>query len=324
MELLDFDQLSAEAEAFDQHVAASPLVDRYCSGSAWILPAREVFHPEATSLVLKGEHGWAPLMVQSQVGLRIGMPLEATWCLASPFVGLDLAALAREAWAELARRRTAWHVLFLAGLEPGGAAIETLASLAAARHEVGIGPSSVRCVADLAEGMDAWLARRSARFRRSLTHLRNRAASEIEYEDRDGVAPGEVDELYARILAVERTSWKGREGSGISSPTMQAFYARTLPRLAARGALRATFARRAGRDVGFVFGGVLAGGYRGLQFSYDRDAAAYGVGNLLQWRTMTRLCAEGVLVYDLGMDMDYKQRWADRRVETTSLVIRRR
>ena len=49
------------------------------------------------------------------------------------------------------------------------------------------------------------------------------------------------------------------------------FYQRALPRLAARGALRLSFARDGERDVGYVLGGVLGDTYRGLQLSYDAD-----------------------------------------------------
>ena len=68
-------------------------------------------------------------------------------------------------------------------------------------------------------------------------------------------------------------------------------------------------------------GAVFEGEYRGLQFSYDDDHARLGLGSLLQLHQVTELCAEGVLRYDLGTEMDYKRRWAEEIMETEMLVL---
>jgi CelD/BcsL family acetyltransferase involved in cellulose biosynthesis len=127
--------------------------------------------------------------------------------------------------------------------------------------------------------------------------------------------------LYARVLAIEGRSWKTRDGVGIAGGPMQAFYARMLPRLCALGQQRAMFAVRGGRDVGYILGAVLDGEYRGLQFSYDDDDAALGIGGLLQYHQIAALCDEGVQRYDLGTEMDYKRRWAETTLETEMLVL---
>ena len=70
-------------------------------------------------------------------------------------------------------------------------------------------------------------------------------------------------------------------------------------------------------------GGVFAGEYRGLQFSFDDAFRWLGLGNLLQLRQIEALCSEGVELYDLGTAMPYKERWAEQVVETRLLVIAR-
>jgi CelD/BcsL family acetyltransferase involved in cellulose biosynthesis len=94
-----------------------------------------------------------------------------------------------------------------------------------------------------------------------------------------------------------------------------------LPRLCAKGQQRTVFARAEGRDVGYIFGAVFEGEYRGLQFSYDDDHAELGIGGLLQMHQIIELCAEGVARYDLGTEMDYKRRWAEDVMETEMLVL---
>jgi CelD/BcsL family acetyltransferase involved in cellulose biosynthesis len=66
---------------------------------------------------------------------------------------------------------------------------------------------------------------------------------------------------------------------------------------------------------------VMAGEYRGLQFSYDADLAEFGIGGLLQYHQILELCAEGIARYDLGTEMDYKRRWAEDIMETEMLVL---
>ncbi|MBA3820944.1 MAG: GNAT family N-acetyltransferase, partial [Deltaproteobacteria bacterium] len=127
--------------------------------------------------------------------------------------------------------------------------------------------------------------------------------------------------LYARIQAVEETSWKSRDGVGISQGPMRAFYAEMLPRLCAQGQQRTIFARAGERDVGYILGAVFEGEYRGLQFSYDATLAHLGLGGLLQYHQVVELCDLGIARYDLGTEMDYKRRWAEEVMETEMLVI---
>ena len=103
---------------------------------------------------------------------------------------------------------------------------------------------------------------------------------------------------------------------------MREFYQRMLPRLAARGNLRVLFVRQGEEDIAFVFGGLTASSYRGLQLSYDEDFKSLSPGNLAQIAIIQELCGEGIAAYDLGSELDYKSNWAEERFETVSLVIR--
>ena len=75
--------------------------------------------------------------------------------------------------------------------------------------------------------------------------------------------------------------------------------------------------------LAFILGGVFAGEYRGLQFSFDAEYRHHALGNLLQLQQIEALCEEGNEVYDLGTAMPYKERWAETVVETRLLVIAR-
>lgn len=320
---LTLPELDAASAAYDAAVVASPLVDRFCTSTAWILPAWHAFASGSTPWILAHDTGWSALMLQDTVLGRTVLPLEASWGLASPVVGADPVAAADGLADALQADRTRWDAAYLAGLERGGPAFTRLVHRFGRRWRLGMGRPTVRCVASLDGGEDGWLSRRAARFRKNLRRAERRAA-EAGLET-SVVAPRTAEaaaHAWRRILAVEGTSWKSEEGHGIDEGPMRAFYAAMVPRLAARGALRVTFARLDGRDVGYVLGGVLADTYRGLQISFDQAHRLLAIGNLMQRATLRHLVAEGIARYDLGTEMAYKTSWAELRVETVPLVVR--
>jgi CelD/BcsL family acetyltransferase involved in cellulose biosynthesis len=175
-----------------------------------------------------------------------------------------------------------------------------------------------RRLADLRQGLEAFLARRSPRFRRNLRQAERRwqtAGLDVE------LVYGGGAEVIDRCVAIEHRSWKGSEESGLTDAKFAAFYRALAERLEGERRLRVGFARHQGCDVGFILGAVREGRYRGLQLSYDQRFASCSVGNVLQLRQMAALVDEGVVDYDLGMDMAYKQSWADRALTTRTLVV---
>ena len=181
-----------------------------------------------------------------------------------------------------------------------------------------------RWQASLRGGPEGWLGRRSAKFRSSLRAAVRKARSEgLEIEPAFNPAPEAVAAVFGRILAVEQASWKGPRETGLLMRDMQSFYRELTERVARRGTLRVMFARHDNRDVGYILGGLIDDTYRGFQFSFDKRFGHLSLGNVMQYEKIVQLCEEGVEVYDLGIDMDYKRRWAETAVDTVSLAIMR-
>lgn len=212
-------------------------------------------------------------------------------------------------------RRLRWDRLVITGLTEPSPLFGELARELLRVGDVYRGDGIHRCVADLTGGYDAWVERRTPRFRRQ-QRRRERAASVAGITIEDVVA---AEGLMDRLLAIEADAWK--KSDGMASPAMTTMYRTMVDRLSDRGRLRASIAKLDGRDVGFILGGVRSGIYRGLQLSYVEAAAGFEVGHLLQDHQLRRL--PGVHTYDLGMDIPYKRRWADRVCPTTVLVARR-
>jgi hypothetical protein len=329
MRVLGWDELEAIADELDGLARQSPEVDGFCSSSAWVLPARAAFAPEAEPASVRVGPGALLLMRRTlEEGPVILTALEAVWGLASPFLGGSAKAMAEAALAlmSLGPARQRARALVLPGLADGGEAARALEQVAASRRRrLQAGPETARVVASLQGGVDGFWARRSAKFRATTRRARRHAAAAgITYE-RLLPSAAEVPAMWRRVLALEARSRKAAIGGGLVVPEMQVFYADMLPRLAARGRLRVVFARRDGQDLAFVMGGLhpgLAGlEYRGLQVSFDDRFAAESPGVLVHVEMIEWLCADGVIAYDLGSDMPYKHRWGEPGLVTRMYLL---
>lgn len=321
MGVITREQLVSSADAYEAAVVAGGVVDPFCSSLPWIEAALAAFAPNAAPLVIRTDAGFAPLAVRSGP-LRWVAPWEASWGLTSTLVGADQDALAGEVVDELLAQRAAWDALYLSGLARHGPGFHRLVRRLSGRFRLGVSTPTARSVASLEGGADAFLSRRSPKFRKSLRQAERANGGRLQFEVDGGIRLEGAADAYASILAIEGTSWKGREGVGITEGPMRAFYGEMIPRLASRGRLRITWATLGGLKVGYVLGGVFGGSYRGLQFSFDAGCAELSVGNLMQWATIRALCDEGITRYDLGTEMEYKLRWAEQRVESVALVVR--
>ncbi|HUH04116.1 MAG TPA: GNAT family N-acetyltransferase [Kofleriaceae bacterium] len=321
MQPLTFEQFARDSAAFDASVQVTPEIDRFCSSSDWIVPAATTLMPAREPFMFRGPAGWISMMRGTHVqGWRYIEPLEASWGLACPLAGDDIDAIADDFVSIVRRAEADWEVMLLSGLPLGSRLHQAVLRRISQHYEVMRQGTTVRHMADLAGGLDGFLGRRSRNFRRSLGRADRRArGAGIVFEPLH--AAGDSDALFDRIVAVENRSWKGKDGVGINVGAFGAFYRVMCRRLVARGALRTWFARHQGRDVGYVFGGVVERSYRGLQMSFDDAYRDYALGNLCQLRQIEELCAEGFDSYDLGTGLDYKRRWAEEVVESDVLVV---
>lgn len=303
--------------AWDAAVDRTPDADPFCASSLWSFSAATSF-PEIGPPVLVGD-GDAFCGLRSATdegGRRVLIGLDPVWGFATPLVGPPVHA-ARMLADRLSLER--WDAVVLAAQHEDSVATACIARLFDDDHQLFRGRSEHRLRIDLTDGVDAWFARRSSRFRQRLRRLRRDVqARGISFDDLSAMPS---DTVFDRLTSIEADTWKGREETGLASPALASFYRQMCARLAGCDQLRVLVARHAERDVGFILGGVRGRTYRGLQLSYATAVADLGLGHVLQYEQIRRLAAEGIEVYDLGMDMGYKRRWADRVDETFSLVV---
>lgn len=244
--------------------------------------------------------------------------------LGCPLVSAHLGQLALELSSFLASNQLAWDMLLISGLPRDGLCFHQVAGALAQRGRAFVGPTTTRRVAALEGGLEAYLGRRTAKFRKNLRRTERlvaRSGMHFEWWDRPLTAE-EGRQLFERVLAVEARGWKGDAGVGIDHGDMRAFYRALMALQGPEGAIRLGFARADGGDQAYILGGVFQGTYRGYQFSFAKEFEALGLGNWMQLRAIERLCAESIDYYDLGSDMVYKQAWADYPLDTTALLVR--
>jgi len=319
MEQLTPEEQRREADAIEQAALATEGVDRFCSGPDWGNAAHEAWDAELEARVWRGSGGYVSLLPESVDGHIILSPFDRMWGYSCPLIGADSATLADEFADVLLSDSANWDLALLTGLKESSPLWNALVRVLYREWTLGIGQPQQRWCASLEGGIDAYLGRRSAKLRRELLRQERRAhESGVRFERGAGTA----EELFRRVLGVEDRSWKATKQTGLHLDDMRSFYRVLVPRLHARNRLRILFARIDDTDVGYILGGVAGDLYRGLQFSFDNDYRKLGLGNLLQLTELRSLCDEGFVTYDLGIDIDYKARWADERVETATLVIR--
>lgn len=320
IERLDFAGLSACAQAFDAQIARTPQIDHFCSTAAWVLPAQAAFSPEAEPFISRSAHGFVALMCLTLFdGRRVAVPLEAGWGLASPMAGADAQKLADQL-AQMLMWDDAPTQVYLSGLRREGPQVEAILRRLSGLARFGVGQSCERRVCVIDAGLDAWLMTRSAKFRGNLRRARRRAAA-AGYAWRWITGSPNPAKLFERIMAIESRSWKGKDGVGVDDGAAREFYRQVLHHLAETKRLRVLVGTLDGADVAYVLGGIFGNTFRGLQLSYATEHRAFELGNVAQLETMAALVSEGVGIYDLGTEMDYKARWAPPGLTTMTLAV---
>lgn len=324
-EALDLAAFSKQTPAYDALVGRTPGIDRFCSTSTWVLPAFEAFPIGTDLFIRKSKSGY--LVFQNYHSPQWGrtlLPLEASWCLASPLIGEDPQALTAETAAGLLMEGDRWDTLFLCGITEGSFLWRGVAQQFYRRGRLFMGPSSARCQASLEGGISGYLSRRSRKFRKNLrSDLRRAEGAGLRFEHLHG-SSFDANSCLSLMNRIEARSWKGLSSQGVNQGSMQVFYRAMLrmPSLDVRFHLGV--ARLGEEAIGFLFGADFAGIFRGFQFSFLADHTPLTPGNFMQYSMLENICNnKNIHTYDFGMEMDYKKRWAEQLSQTDCLIFQK-
>lgn len=323
------DILPAEAlTAWHTSCQLSELPDPCCSEPPWVLSYHRAHGNERRVLCMQ-EHGNMVLFAEQRDKETYLVPLESSWLYDRPLLGSDPLPLFFEALdcIEATFGPANFPVIVLGGMAPHHPFSNELLVNLGHTFAFFLLHESIQCAASLDGGLDTFLANRSANFRQKLKKACGRAQKAgILFERQSPTNHEDAHTCYQRMLAVEQKSWKGQEHNGILHPHTTPFYDLLLTQLAIEGKARVIFAQKDGKDIGFIFGGLSNKIYRGQQFSYAMDCAAYSIGNILQFEQIKWLCDEGCVRYDMGPitgeKMAYKAHWTELRFPLQSWFLR--
>ena len=312
IEFDDADSIWNRAVVADQHG------DPFCSRTEWQLSFYESIAPKRPLRVRAHDDSVVAFAERLIEGVPVLEPIDNSWLFGSTLIGPDAVPMLREVMVERPQ-----HAVIVSGLLSGGARLRELARAFGATHHLFRVSDETACSASLEGGLDGYLSRRSAKLRRGVRNAARRAAARgVTFERRVPRTPEECDAIYERVLSVEERSWKGVGRCGMAEEPSRTFYRLMLQRQVASGGGRIVFAVHDGEDIGFVFGGVASGVYRGQQFSFVEAWRRASIGNLLQLEQVRWLCEEGVGRYDMGPAMDYKLSWTETRRRFEAVAMR--
>lgn len=299
-------------------------IDHFCSSFAWIEPSFRVFN-KGTHLFISEIEKNALILCQG-INHKIGryyIPLESSWELASPFLGKNVEQKICALLAPFFHMK--WDVIYLSGLPFGSSFLLRIKKCVSKIKNISIrnGKLTHRFIASLEDGIEGFYARRSRKFRRNMRKNKEKT-SDIRFQIYKINSSFEMLSYFNRAVDIEKRSWKGLKIDGIISPRMNLFSKRVLLHAANQMSACGIIAFDGTKEVGFLYGALFKNIFRGLQMSYDNNYRDLGLGNMLQHKMIEYLANNQIKAYDLGSEIPYKTRWAEIKLTTQSILIRRR
>lgn len=318
----------------DQHIEWTQALQRveqadpFCCTPEWQMSFHDAFSPErrllieseSNNVIAFAEYKNAPDLVYLT-------PIESHWLFGCPLLGVNAVELLADRLTEIEKLyKPSFPRILISGIRPEGILPPQLFRHLGHLFDFFLHSSSIQCAASLVNGVDGFLSRRSANHRKKLKKQFRRAnEAGIYFERVIPDSPEKAVETYARMIAVERKSWKGIGKCGMTESPALEFYDSMMLRLAKKSGARIIFARHEESDIGFIFGGMTGGIYRGQQFSYDEAWKDYSAGNLMQVEKVRWLCEEGAMRYDMGPivgpKMGYKKHWTEIGFKSETWVL---
>lgn len=316
----DLDRLDS---AWNRAAARSPQGDLFCCRTEWQLSIQDVFFPKRQLHLRESGAALLALAERDYPGLGATLePLDSLWLFGNALLGPGAADLLEAFVAERTAAGYSENIL-LSGILPDDPLRARILRSFGRRFDLYRAKTVGVCSASLEGGLDGFLSRRSPLFRKRLRQAARRGESRrVRFERVDLGSEAEADAAFGRMLAVERTSWKGIGHCGMTEKGSSRFYHALARRLARSGTGRAIFACAEQRDIGFIFGGLAEQCYRGQQFSYAEDWSRESIGSLLQQEQIRWLEEEGIVRYDMGPVMDYKHHWTEIQIGMEVLLMR--
>jgi CelD/BcsL family acetyltransferase involved in cellulose biosynthesis len=175
----------------------------------------------------------------------------------------------------------------------------------------------------LGNSKDEYLKTVSGKFRHNLkNHLKNlRQVGEVSFLSiRDFQ---DLDKVFDTMLCIEKTSWKHKHGTGISSTERSRQFYKELCRGESKyGRLRVGMLCLNHTPIAYEMGLVNGKKYYSVHGSYDEGCKKNGPGVVLLAQFIEGLIQEGIEELDFfGEPFEWQQNWTDKYTSHRSILI---
>ena len=305
----EWEQLVARgrAEPFWRHHFLSVWLDNFACGQRLRL-----FTARADGRLLAA----LPLLEQRgrMYGLsvrRLRAPANVHSCRFDLLVEPERADALRGIWSHL-RATCPFDVLELPDVPLDGAARQLLSLAEADGLRVAVWESMQTPFVSLAGGHEAVLAGLEPHFRQNLRRRRRKLEARGRVELQRASGGRELEWLLEEGFELERSGWKGQQGTAIADdPVTRGFYAELARRAALRGELSLYFLRLDGRPVAFQYGLEDGRTYYVPKVAFDEACRECSPGQLLMDAVLRDLGERGFERFDfLGPNMPWKGDWS--------------
>jgi CelD/BcsL family acetyltransferase involved in cellulose biosynthesis len=227
----------------------------------------------------------------------------------------------------LASHRGKWDLLDLRDILADSPTVGALAPLCdEQRIRLRQQPRTISPYLSLAGTWEQFLQSKRPKFRSNLKYYRRLPEREGHTLEIRRVPWIDADDPVAVLGAIERRSWKAREGNlKVSTPLGAEFYRRFCRYLATKGLLEIWRADFDGAPMAFVLNIVHGGKVYHYNTCYDEQVANFSPGLLLHSEAISDAFERRLSEYDfLSGDEPYKERWCSDRRSIVHLALSHR
>ena len=314
--MVAFLALESEWNALVEASAATPFLRHECI-RAWLFN----FAPSSQLVILAARDARGSLVAALPLilerGLVCGLPARQLVSAANTHSSrFDLIALdpraAGRAFLDYLVQRPGWDLLRIIDVQEGGAAWQMYRVAEDLRLPTGAWEGERSPYLAFPSSYEELLGTKSPAFRANLRRRRRQlekagALSVERVTSREGLAE-RLDEGFA----LERSGWKGRQGTAIAQDKRtHAFYTDVAKAAALHGYLSLFFLRLDGRPIAFHFGLVYDGVYSVPKLAYDEALRGASPGLVLLEEAIKDGISRGLRGYDfLGAEAEWKNKWS--------------
>jgi CelD/BcsL family acetyltransferase involved in cellulose biosynthesis len=220
-------------------------------------------------------------------------------------------AVAGEAFFDYLEAQDNWDLLRMGDVPEGGQAWHIYQAATARGYPVGVWESQRSPFLELPATESDLQGRVSSQLRsnarRRQRQLEKRGAFGFEALDSDNLAP-----LLDDFFAVERSGWKGRDGTAVVLDNQtRAFYTQLADVAAKHGWLSLYRLTIDGATIAFQYGLTYNGGYLLPKLAFREEYSEFSPGLVLMHEVLRHCISRNLTHIDfLGSDDEWKTRWS--------------